>query len=125
MAAILVVDDEPLIREMLTLILERGGFQVYSAANGAQALHKFHLYRGDIDLVITDVGLPGMDGRALAMRLLAEQPSLPMILMSDRYDYMDLGSHSTLRFLPKPFNLAALLSTVRSLVAEGRSFSAG
>jgi CheY-like chemotaxis protein len=123
MAAILVVDDEPLIREMLMLVLERGGFTVLCAGNGVQALHKYHLYRDDIELVISDVSMPEMGGESLAMRLLAERPDLPVILLSDQCDSIDMTPHPNLRLLPKPFDLATLLSTVRSLVAEGRSLS--
>jgi two-component system OmpR family response regulator len=119
MATILVVDDEPQICEMLSLILERGGFVVYSAANGVQALHKYHLYRNDIDLVIADIAMPDIDGEALASRLLAERADLPMILMSPCCDPTD-DSRPNVRYLPKPFELSTLLSTVRSLLTKAR-----
>lgn len=123
MAAILVVDDEPQICDMLSLILERGGFIVYCAANGLQALHKYHLYRNDIDLVIADMVMPDMGGEALASRLLAERADLPMILMSPCCDSTD-ESRPNLRYLPKPFDLSTLLSTVRNLLAQARVASA-
>jgi two-component system cell cycle sensor histidine kinase/response regulator CckA len=123
MSAILVVDDEPMIREMLMLVLERSGFSVVSAANGVQALYKYHLYRDDIELVICDIAMPEMDGPALAKRLLAERPDLPMIMMSDQCDSIDLASQPALRFLPKPLDLSMLIATVRNLVTEGKSLS--
>lgn len=123
MPAILVVDDEPSIRKMLTLILQRGGFTVFTAANGAQALHKYQLYKDDIDLVISDCSMPVMDGKALTTRLLSERPDLPVILLSDESDAIDFGSQSTLRFLPKPFDLKTLLSTVQSMVSESTQLS--
>jgi len=123
MAAILVVDDEPLIREMLMLVLEREGFTVLSAANARQAFNKYHLFSHEIELVISDVSMPGTDGLAFAKRLLAERPDLPIILMSDHGDDVDIGPLPTLRFVTKPFDLAALLSTVHGLVSEGASLS--
>jgi len=121
MPAILVVDDEPLIREMLMLVLERGGFAVISAANGPQALSKYRLYKEDIELVICDVAITGTGGLSLVKNLQADQPDLPIILLSDHRDSMDLTSVSTLRFLPKPFDLFTLLSIVRSLISEGKT----
>jgi|SRR5262245_48048582 DNA-binding NtrC family response regulator len=124
MAAILIVDNEPLIREMLMLVLERSGFAVVSAANGIQGLRKYHLYQDDIELVICDVAIPEMNGTMLVERLSAEQPNLPIIVMSDERDTGDLGSQPNLRFLPKPFDLTTLLSTVNSLVSDGKTLSA-
>ena len=118
MAAILVVDDEPVIREMLMLVLERGGFVVHGAANGVQALYKYHLYSDEIEVVISDVAMPEMDGVALALHLLAERPDLPMILMSDHCDESGFCSQPNLRFLPKPFDLSTLVFTVRNLVTR-------
>ena len=118
MATILVVDDEPLIRDMLTLVLKREGFSVVCAANGVQALYKYRLYKDDIELVICDVVMPELGGPALAERLLVEQPDLPIILMSDECDNIDSASRRNMRFLAKPFNLATLRSTVQSLVGE-------
>src|SRR5215467_8150996 len=106
MAAILVVDDEPLIREMLARILEREGFAAICAADGVQALHKYHLHKVDIELVISDCSMPKLDGPTLAALLLKEQSDLPIILMSEGCEGIDIGSSPTFRFLPKPFDLA-------------------
>ena len=121
MSEILVVDGEPLICQLLVEVLEGEGFSVVSAANGQQALVKYRLHAKDIELVISDVVMPEMNGPALARRLLAERPDLPIILMSDPADISDLGSQSIVRFLSKPFDLESLVSTVRDLVPEGRS----
>ena len=121
MSEILVVDGEPLICQLLVEVLEGEGFGVVSAANGQQALAKYRLHAKDIELVISDVVMPEMNGPALARRLLAERPDLPIILMSDQADISDLGSQPIVRFLSKPFDLESLVSTVRDLVPEGRS----
>ena len=121
MSEILVVDGEPLICQLLVEVLEGEGFGVVSAANGQQALAKYRLHAKDIELVISEVVMPEMNGLALARRLLAERPDLPIILMSDQADTSDRGSRSIVRFLSKPFDLESLVSTVRDLVPEGRS----
>jgi DNA-binding NtrC family response regulator len=125
MPAILVIDNEPLMREMLTLVLENEGFSVVSSADGVQALLCYHHYRREIELVISDIVMPKMNGVELAQHLLAERPDLPIILMSDQADITDLGPQHTVHFLPKPFDLSTLLSTVRSLMAEESSVSTG
>ncbi len=123
MPAILVVDDEPLIREMLALVLEREGFAVYCAADGAEALHKYRLHRDEIELVISDCIMPRVDGPTLAARLAVERPELPMILMSDTFSVEDLDPNLHLQFLPKPFDISGLLSAVHSLIPESKSVS--
>ena len=95
-----------------------------SAANGVEGLHKYRLYKDDIALVICDVTMPEMDGPTLVMRLLREQPEQPIIMLSDHCESIDLGSQPNLRFIPKPFSLSTLLSTVRSLISKRESFSA-
>ena len=62
---ILVIDDEPSVREIVRLMLERVGFQILEAENGVQALNLAETYPGEIDLSILDVGLPDMDGTEL------------------------------------------------------------
>jgi len=124
MSAILVVDDEPAIRELLALSFEEAGFTVFAAGNGREALHIWHFHQDEIDLVLSDVVMPGMDGRTLAMKLLAERPGLPVLLTSGSCAELDLGSHETIHFLAKPFDLANLVGTVQMLVAQRSSVNA-
>ncbi len=118
MPTILVVDDEPLIRTLLMLILEQGGFAVFSAENGAEALSIARRYGDRIDLVVSDVLMPEMDGATLASRLRTERPNLQVLLMSDAYAVEDLGLRKAYPFLPKPFDLGVFLGVVRHMVAQ-------
>jgi len=118
MPTILIVDDEPLIRTLLMLILEQGGYAVFSAENGAEALTIARRYGDGIDLVVSDVLMPEMDGPTLASRLRTERPKLPVLLMSDAYAVEDLGLRKAYPFLPKPFDLTTFMTVVRHMVEQ-------
>ncbi len=79
-ARILVVDDEPMVSSILAKLLERRGHTVVTVEGGAQALERFG--QESFDAVITDLGMPDMDGRALARRLRRDHPFLPILLLS-------------------------------------------
>src|SRR5258707_10652995 len=81
---ILIVDDEEMLVELVCRMVQRQGFGTLTATNAVEAL-MIHDQRGaDIDLVITDLMMPGMDGRALALELLRRDPEL-RILISTGY----------------------------------------
>lgn len=122
--AILIVDDEPLIRKMLTLLLEKSGFTVIAVANGEEAIHKVRCCRDDIQLMICDVEMPEQDAPSFIKHLSADQPHLPIILLSDEADSSGLSSLPAVRFLPKPFNVNRLLGEVHDLVREFNTVSA-
>ncbi|HEY2508222.1 MAG TPA: response regulator transcription factor [Streptosporangiaceae bacterium] len=111
---ILVVDDEPLIRETLVRALESAGYPTDSAADGAAGLRA--ALTGRYDLVILDLMLPGPDGRAVLTKLRQERPDKPVLVMScmadvtTKVDLLDLGAED---FLAKPFALDELLARVR------------
>jgi CheY-like chemotaxis protein len=111
--AVLVVDDDRMMRALLTRILETEGWRVYSAADGVEALD---LLTGSavVDIVVTDVMMPRMDGRELAAELGKRFPRLPVLLISGAH----LGGRSPIGpLLPKPFTPMSLLSSIRELVA--------
>ncbi|NKQ13437.1 response regulator, partial [Pseudomonas sp. SST3] len=77
---VLVVDDEPKLCDLLTQALSQNGIQVFSAGNGLHALKV--LGEEDIDLVISDWRMPGMDGPALLAEIKVRYPTLPVIVMT-------------------------------------------
>ncbi len=77
---VLVVEDDDHVRRLVTTTLERAGFTVLEAADGAAALAVAETHT--IDLLLTDVVMPGIDGRELANRLVADHPGLDVVLMS-------------------------------------------
>jgi two-component system cell cycle sensor histidine kinase/response regulator CckA len=111
---ILAVDDEPLVRTLVATVLEENGFDVLTADCGARAIAAFHESASEIDLLISDIVMPGMDGPSLAAQLLAERPELKVILMSGYCapEQLDHGYE----FLPKPFSLPDMLARVRRMV---------
>jgi len=122
-----VVDDEETILRMISDSLEPLGYTILTAASGEEALRLWQ-ERGDtIDMLITDVVMPGMNGRQLATRLLASRPDLPIIFMSGYTDKIiarkgieELGGV----FLAKPILPSTLTATLQKwkdgLPLEGR-----
>ena len=116
MATILVVDDEPLMRSMMSRILEQDGYSVLTAEDGSDALSVFRSHEREIDLLISDVSMPGMDGAELAAELTAKSPGLPVLLMSGFCDPERL--RFGFEFMPKPFSMADLMARVHHLARK-------
>ncbi len=121
--AILVVEDEPALREVTRRILIAAGYQVIVAENGPQALDLARAHAGRIDMLLSDVVMPQMAGPQLAERLRAERPSISVLLMSGfAQPILDSGGHLDLgvALIEKPFSGPALLAKVaQSLEQQG------
>src|ERR1041384_5608597 len=112
----LLVDDEPAIRSYLRAILEREKFQCLEAGNVAQALGITHRLDGRLDLIISDIKMPGdVDGVDLAYSVRNSYPDIPVILISGYSDDESVKrSMPAFRFIHKPFVPETILSAVRS-----------
>jgi two-component system response regulator MprA len=129
---ILVVDDEPAVREVLSVLLRADGHTVELAKNGREACLRFA--PGDFDLVITDYAMPEMNGDEMARAMKGLVPSQP-ILMLTAYAGEVCGAQNPVDgVLEKPFAVAALRQMIRMLlrldieasgVAAGRAGRAG
>jgi two-component system response regulator AtoC len=110
----LVVDDEEPMRHMLELLLRRAGFEVRSAANGEAALSI--VGSEPIDVVLSDVRMPGLDGLALAERLSAEHPEITLVMMS-AFGTVELALEAMRRgaydYISKPFKQDEVILTLR------------
>jgi len=95
---ILYVDDDDLLRESLAALLERDGHAVTQAESGARAL-ELCAGPGRFDVVVTDLGMPGMDGRELAAALAARSPNLPIILLTGWGSHMVAEAQSMKEFV--------------------------
>jgi CheY-like chemotaxis protein len=114
MASILVVDDEPLIRLLLTRSLSQLQHQVVQAQDGLDALQCIEHHR-NFDLVITDIRMPQMDGIELLIILRHHYPALPVLVLSAYPDYFPVALHdSAANLLQKPFTRQQLIETVHS-----------
>lgn len=115
---ILIVDDEPIIRALLEVVLQQAGFRVLTAGSGGDAIAISQSHQGEIELLITDITLPGMNGWALARTLVEDDPDLAVLFMSGGCDASELDQYERSEFLAKPFSLVRLLAEVRNLVCQ-------
>ena len=115
-SVILVADDAVLIRNLVTLLMQQEGYFVLSAADGHEGLELSRHYPGSIDLVITDVQMPRLNGTDLCAHLLEERPGIKALLMSGA-DIREIVSQNVdLPFLPKPFDGQTLKARVRAIL---------
>lgn len=113
--SILVVEDDPLVREATVWMLQDAGYLVHEAPDAQAALDRL-AQPGRVDLVISDINMPGMDGLGFRNEVERRWPALPVMLVSGRPQ-----PPGTRSFVAKPFGRAALMSAVADLVAPGRS----
>ncbi|MCC6729498.1 MAG: response regulator [Chthonomonadales bacterium] len=117
---VLVVDDEALVRGVSTQVLRTAGMTVLEAGSGDEAIRISESHDGAIDVLVSDVVMPSIDGRALATRLSRARPELRVLLVSG-YSESPIGAIEprprALAFLRKPFRPMALLAEVRALLA--------
>ena len=121
---ILLTEDESDVREIAKQFLESGGYQVIEAKDGADALQLARENRGKIDLLVTDMVMPGMTGQELAVRLQEEQPGICVVFMSGYSEHAATemaDADPSVRLLTKPFSRTALLRTVREMIASKAS----
>jgi two-component system, cell cycle sensor histidine kinase and response regulator CckA len=120
---VLVVEDEPVVRSLAVRALVDQGYQVLQAPDGLAALATARAHDGQIHLLVTDVVMPGMNGRELADRLTAERSGLRVLYVSGYTDHA-VVRHGVLEegiaFLSKPFDLSDLVRTVRDILDTGR-----
>ena len=115
MKLILVVDDEPHVRQVAVRMLEDGGYQVLEATDGADALTMLEGGMHAVNLVVTDVVMPRVTGLQLLERLSVTHPGLPVIVMSgfSAVALSERGIAVPCAVLSKPFQAAQLLDEVR------------
>jgi DNA-binding NtrC family response regulator len=115
--AVLVVEDESLVRMYAVDVLEDAGYEVIEASNAEQALAQLDA-RLDIEVVFTDINMPGdMDGFALAREVHKRRPGIHLILTSGRMRLDRAALPAVMAFVPKPYTaekLTGLLSQVLS-----------
>ena len=115
-STILVVDDEPVICKLVRLALEQEGFQVLTAENGFDAIRLSESHPGEVDLLVSDITMRGMDGLTLAGKLREADPDLPVLFVSGQYEEAPANEDKPRLTLSKPFSLDLLLRTVRRMV---------
>jgi two-component system, cell cycle sensor histidine kinase and response regulator CckA len=118
---VLLVEDEPALRELAAMILEGEGYLVIQASDGGDAVTVADRYRGPIDLLLTDVVMPRMSGPELAQRLRSLRPGLEVLYMSGYNDSRLLArglEEQSVNLLSKPFTPDALVEEVSRLTSH-------
>jgi PAS domain S-box-containing protein len=118
---VLVVEDEPLVRELVAEMLQSAGYQVLVAGGGAEAIRLAESHAGPIQLLLTDVVMPELGGRELARQLADRRPEVRVLYMTGYTDdvvlrHGDLGPGAAI--LQKPFTAAALARQVREALGS-------
>ena len=126
---VLVAEDEAIVRGLVQRTLERAGYRVLAAADGDEALRLGAASDPPVDVLVTDMVMPGMHGGELAQRVRATSPAMPVVFMSGYTTEAvpdDFGTGPAGGLLEKPFQMSALVERVEeALAAAGRRGSAG
>ncbi len=118
---ILVVDDDPVLRNLLARFYSDGGYAAVSVASGEEALEQ--LAQGNIDFVITDIQLPGMNGTELVAKMKEHYPDVPVMAItgySDIHIAIDVLKNGACDFVIKPFDLASVQESTRIALEKTR-----
>jgi PAS domain S-box-containing protein len=116
---ILLVEDEDAVRVIVSAVLRRQGYQVLEASTPRGACDVFEQHAEEIDLLLTDVVMPEMNGPTLAQRLIAKRPELRVLFISGYADMASLDSENpNVGFLSKPFQASALALRVREMLSR-------
>ena len=121
-ASVLVVEDESSVRRLVSKVLEKQGYRVLEAENGNHALEVASAF--SFELLLTDIAMPGMDGRELAHSFRERRPDLPIVFMSghiqDRPEPESPNDNLT-AYLQKPFSLQLLAQTIEEMFEKKSS----
>jgi CheY-like chemotaxis protein len=118
-ATVLIVDDNDDLRELLQRALERHGFTVVPAANGAEALRWSEQHQGTIEILVSDVALPGLNGLELSKRIRAVHPEAKVLFITGSGNrYPELREHD---ILEKPFLPSELVRKVADVLSQSNA----
>jgi len=123
-ARLLVVDDEPNIRDLLASSLRFAGFEVVTAADGNGALKAAQAEGAEPDLIVLDVMLPDMDGFTVARRLRERDVTTPILFLTARDDMADKVQGLTVGgddYVTKPFGLEEVVARIRAILRRTRA----
>jgi two-component system, cell cycle sensor histidine kinase and response regulator CckA len=117
---ILFVEDEDFVRDVTAEVLRSAGYRVLAVRNASEAMAKYDQYAGEIELLLTDVVLPGETGRGLARRLRLRKSTLAVLLVTGYSEQLATNESECVECLAKPFSTGVLLQKIRKLLDEPR-----
>ncbi|MGH7618479.1 MAG: response regulator [Gemmatimonadaceae bacterium] len=117
---VLVVDDHDPTRQTITRMLEAGGFEVLQASSGTEALDRLSKESDAIDIVLSDVTMPGMTGIDLSYQIRQLYPSIPVAIVSGDVSELERSiiGRADVPFIKKPFHAESLYSAVKEAIAR-------
>jgi CheY-like chemotaxis protein len=117
---VLVVDDSDSTRQTISRMLEAGGFSVITASSGSEALERLARESDDIDLVLSDVTMPGMNGIDLSYQIREQYPTIPVAIVSGDVSELERSiiGRSDVPFIKKPFHAESLYSAVKEAIRQ-------
>jgi DNA-binding NtrC family response regulator len=114
---VLIVDDDEHILDLFKRVLEAGGFSVMAASGGGAAA-KYHSELGSVNLLITDIDMPGKNGIELAEELCIKQPDLPVLFITGGLCFVETREeHPQRTILQKPFSAHKLIESVTKILS--------
>lgn len=116
---VLLVEDEAGVREYVREVLKGGGYSVLEARNGSEAANLALHHRGVIDMLLTDLVLPGATGDQVVRQVRGVRPGIPVLMMSGHSEHVSLRSDTSMPLLQKPFLSAELLRMTRRVLDAG------
>jgi DNA-binding response OmpR family regulator len=126
LGTILLVDDEPALLTLVSIVLTKRGYRVLEAANGRQALDIYRREQGPIDLVLLDVKMPGLSGPETLRQLRAIDPAVRVVFTSGAHGntLTDEDRAQSLGFFAKPFRLNELADAIGAVLEGARAAAA-
>ena len=118
---VLLVDDEKMVLQVGSAILQRLGHDVIVAGSGEEALEKFHQFKSSIGCVVLDLTMPGMDGQAVFDSLRKESPALPVIIatgLSEGQVFDQFGDSPPTAVIQKPYQVMDLSGKIESVFTD-------
>jgi CheY-like chemotaxis protein len=119
METVLLVEDEEAVRVVLARVLRTAGYTLLVARDGQEALELLAQHEGPLDLLLTDVVMPGLNGRELAERVAADRPDTKVLFMSGYTNDLVLRegiSTAETHFIAKPYSRQDMLLKIRSVL---------
>ena len=115
---VLVVDDHDPTRQTITRMLEAGGFEVVQASSGTEALDRLSRESDGIDMVLSDVTMPGMTGIDLSYQIRELYPAIPVAIVSGDVSELERSiiGRADVPFIKKPFHAESLYSAVKEAI---------